>query len=139
VITAGVTDPDMLEHLSRLCGQVSYRQHQADESWQFTEIMSTAMIRQMPDGWALVVRTNCAPVLVRLARGWEQRAYRTLYRHREHIALIDAPAIAAASQHSTIDGSGLLLGELAELADALPAARPDGTGTKNGSHPWSAR
>jgi type IV secretory pathway TraG/TraD family ATPase VirD4 len=140
VITAGVTDPEMLEHLSRLCGQVSYRQHQAEESWQFTEIMSTAMIRQMPDGRALVIRTNCAPVLVRLARGWEHRAYRNLRRRREHIAPVTVPAITAAPDRAAVDGAGLVLGGLAGLAEltelsARPAVKPNG----NGTHPWSGR
>jgi hypothetical protein len=34
------------------------------------------MIRQLPAGFALVIRGGCAPVIARLPRAWKNRAYR---------------------------------------------------------------
>jgi type IV secretion system protein VirD4 len=134
VITAGVTDPEMLEHLSRICDKVSYRQNCQDQSWQFTEIMSPGMIRQLPDGYALVIRTNCAPVVVRLARGWERRDFRRLAGSGELVAPV--PAVTAVPAVSAIDGSGQVLGDR-DLTDALPAASANGNG--HSAYPWDAR
>jgi type IV secretion system protein VirD4 len=104
IITPGVTDPVMLEHLSRLCGRVSYRLHKTDESWQFTEAMSESMIRQLPDGFALIIRANCAVLIARLAAGWKYGPFRRLAR----AGLAVAPVIPAAKP-LTIDGTGLVI------------------------------
>ena len=34
------------------------------------------MIRQLPAGFALVIRGGCAPVIARLPRAWKNSAYR---------------------------------------------------------------
>ena len=39
------------------------------------------MIRQLPAGFALVIRGGCAPVIARLPRAWKNRAYRRARRH----------------------------------------------------------
>jgi hypothetical protein len=38
------------------------------------------MIRQLPAGFALVIRGGCAPVIARLPRAWRNRAYRRARR-----------------------------------------------------------
>jgi hypothetical protein len=40
------------------------------------------MIRQMPAGFALVIRGGLAPVIARLPRAWNNPAYRRARRHR---------------------------------------------------------
>jgi hypothetical protein len=39
------------------------------------------MIRQLPAGFALVIRGDCAPVIARLPRAWNNPAYRRARRH----------------------------------------------------------
>jgi hypothetical protein len=39
------------------------------------------MIRQLPAGFALVIRGGCAPVIARLPRAWNNPAYRRARRH----------------------------------------------------------
>jgi type IV secretion system protein VirD4 len=98
IVTAGVTDPDMLEHLSKMVGRVSYRRKGQDQSYEFSEIMSESMIRQLPSGFALLIRSNCAPVIVKLARGWRYRPYRKLDRQGLAIAPIVLPTVIAAPE-----------------------------------------
>jgi hypothetical protein len=38
------------------------------------------MIRQLPTGFALVIRSNCAPVIARLPQAWKNPAYRRARR-----------------------------------------------------------
>jgi hypothetical protein len=38
------------------------------------------MIRQLPAGFALVIRGDCAPVIARLPRAWNNPAYRRARR-----------------------------------------------------------
>jgi hypothetical protein len=38
------------------------------------------MIRQLPAGFALIIRGGCAPVIARLPRAWNNRAYRRARR-----------------------------------------------------------
>jgi hypothetical protein len=38
------------------------------------------MIRQLPAGFALVIRGGCAPVIARLPRAWKNPAYRRARR-----------------------------------------------------------
>ena len=38
------------------------------------------MIRQLPAGFALVIRGGCAPVIARLPRAWNNPAYRRARR-----------------------------------------------------------
>jgi hypothetical protein len=142
VCTPGVTDPDMLEHLSRLCGKVSYRQHGQDESWQFTEVLSADMIRQLPPGFALVIRASNAVLIARLAKGWRYRPYRRLRRRGQHIAAVPAPADVSAAVPGTVTGrADLALPGTRKPADALPVASAgtSGNGHRGGEHPWSAR
>ena len=133
VITPGVTDPEMLQHLSRLCGKVSYRQHKADESWQFSEVMDESMIRQLPDKHALIVRSNRSVLIARLAAGWDYRPYKRLRRRGEHIAPVAAPAVLAAqpvAEPLSAAAPGTLV--------LTPAPEPVQAGSSNG-HPWSNR
>ena len=42
--------------------------------------MTPEMIRQLPAGFALVIRGGCAPVIARLPRAWRNPAYRRTRR-----------------------------------------------------------
>ena len=43
-------------------------------------VMTPDMIRQLPDGTALVIRSSRAPVVARLPRAWNRLAYRLARR-----------------------------------------------------------
>jgi hypothetical protein len=82
------------------------------------------MIRQLPAGFALVIRGGCAPVIARLPRAWKNPAYRRarLYGHG-----LAEPAAATtayrAPQQPTPD-----------ILDRVPMPWLSGSGTPN---PWS--
>jgi hypothetical protein len=54
------------------------------------------MIRQLPAGYALVIRGGCAPVITRLPRAWKNRAYKRARRAGRATATL-TPALDLAS------------------------------------------
>ena len=46
------------------------------------DVATPDMIRQLPAGFALVIRGDCAPVIARLPRAWNNPAYRRARRRR---------------------------------------------------------
>jgi type IV secretion system protein VirD4 len=86
VILGGVSDPDTLERLSRLCGEVRLRTHtRTRDDWgrrartvthQPVRVLPPELLRTLPDWRALVLRTNLSPVVVRLRMAWRRRDYR---------------------------------------------------------------
>jgi hypothetical protein len=83
------------------------------------------MIRQLPPGFALVIRGDCAPVIARLPRAWNNPAYRRarLFGHALPDPLPWLPP--AADPDSDLDP---------DIPDHLPAAWMPDDGT---SFPWS--
>ena len=74
VFLPGITDTT-LQTASTLCGQASWKlrgQHHVTRH----DVATPDMIRQLPAGFALVIRGGCAPVIARLPRAWKNRAYR---------------------------------------------------------------
>ena len=88
----GITDTATLEAASTLCGQASWRVRGQNHATRHY-VATPDMIRQLPAGFALVIRGGCAPVIARLPRAWKNPAYR-----RARLGHIDAasPAEAAA-------------------------------------------
>jgi len=66
VVLPGVDDPATLEMLSKICGEHSY-QERGEDKWHQHPRMSPSMINQLPDGFALIKRGNCPPVVAKLA------------------------------------------------------------------------
>ena len=81
------------------------------------------MIRQLPAGFALIIRGGCAPVIARLPRAWENPAYRRARR------LGPAPRHAVA-EFPVADGESE-----PDLPDYVPAEWLPDDGTT--SFPWS--
>ena len=79
------------------------------------------MIRQLPAAFALVIRSNCAPVITRLPQAWKNPAYRRARRFGQ------APwhAIAELPAEEEPEPS---------LPDYVPAEWFPSDGT---SYPWS--
>ena len=137
----GLADTATLEAASKLCDRASYRHHSQDQSWQMTEVMSAGMIRQLPVGFALIIRNNLAPVIVRLARGWEHRPYRRLKRRGLHIAPVIAPTMLTATPAVPVAGlavSGTLVLKPAPVPDRAESGNRNGH-RASGGHPWSAQ
>ena len=89
VFLPGITDTTTLQAASTLCGQASWKVHGQDHVTRH-DIATPDMIRQLPAGFALVIRGGCAPVIARLPRAWKNPAYRRARR------LGPAPADTAA-------------------------------------------
>jgi type IV secretion system protein VirD4 len=79
VFLPGITDTTTLQAASTLCGQASWKVHGQDHPSHF-DIATPDMIRQLPAGFALVIRGGYAPVIARLPRAWNNRAYRRARR-----------------------------------------------------------
>jgi len=94
----GITDTSTLEMASKLCGQAAYREH-GQEHWSRHDAVTPDMIRQLPAGFALVIRGGQAPVIAKLPRAWTDRAYKRAQRRGQAAAtLTPAPAAASLSE-----------------------------------------
>ena len=92
ILLPGIKDAGTLKMASDLCGTVAYRVR-GQEHDSHHEVMTPAMLRQLPKGRALVIRGGLSPVVAKLPRAWRERAYRSARRRGEHIAAL-APASA---------------------------------------------
>ena len=85
VILGGVSDPDTLDRLSRLCGDIALRTHSRTRTedgrrartrhYQHVRILPPELLRTLPEWRALILRTNLSPVIVRLRMAWRRRDY----------------------------------------------------------------
>ena len=75
----GITDVTTLDAAAKLCGQASWKVRGQDHATRH-DVASPDMIRQLPAGFALVIRGGCAPVIARLPRAWKNPAYRRARR-----------------------------------------------------------
>jgi type IV secretion system protein VirD4 len=121
VFLPGITDTTTLQAASTLCGQASWTVRGQDHATRH-DVATPDMIRQLPAGFALVIRGGCAPVIARLPRAWTNPAYRRARRlgHAPHDAAADVPAA---------DGE-----PGPDVPDYVPAEWAGGDGT---SFPWS--
>ena len=75
----GITDVTTLQAASTLCGQASWKVRGQDHATRH-DVATPDMIRQLPAGFALVIRGGFAPVIARLPRAWKNPAYRRARR-----------------------------------------------------------
>ena len=114
VFLPGITDVTTLQAASTLCGQASWKVRGQDHATRH-DVATPDMIRQLPAGFALVIRGGCAPVIARLPRAWRNPAYRRARRQ--------APAPAEPARASA-----------PFIPDPVPAGLIPGDGT---GLPWS--
>ncbi len=96
VFLPGITDTTTLQAASTLCGQASWKVRGQDHATRH-DVATPDMIRQLPAGFALVIRGGCAPVIARLPRAWRNPAYRRARRlHAEPVR--ELPPAAAWSE-----------------------------------------
>jgi type IV secretory pathway TraG/TraD family ATPase VirD4 len=81
----GISDPDTLEAASMLCGTAAMKERGLDFHSRHA-VMTPEMIRQLPGGYALVIRGGYAPVIARLPMVWKDRLYRQARRAHQAIA-----------------------------------------------------
>jgi len=94
VFLPGITDTRTLDAASKLCGQAAYTERGQDHHSRH-DVATPDMVRQLPPGFALVIRGGCSPVIARLPRAWNDPAYRRARRHgRATTTLTPAPAPA---------------------------------------------
>jgi type IV secretion system protein VirD4 len=79
VFLPGITDTKTLDAASKLCGQAAYTERGQDHHSRH-DVATPDMIRQLPPGFALVIRGGCSPVIARLPRAWNDPAYRRARR-----------------------------------------------------------
>jgi type IV secretory pathway TraG/TraD family ATPase VirD4 len=117
VILGGVSDPDTLDRLSRLCGDIAVRHHSHTASedgrgartrhYQYVRVLPPELLRTLPEWRALILRTNLSPVIVRLRMAWRRRDYprgRRAARERPPSRLQEASADAGRWE---LPGAGL--------------------------------
>jgi type IV secretion system protein VirD4 len=118
VILGGVTDPDTLDRLSRLCGEIRLRTHSRTHdqyrgrghtvSYEPIPVLPPDLLRTLPEWRALVVRGNLSPVIVRLRMAWKRRDY---HHARQHHGAPHRPRPAAAEppeEPAPVIGYGLI-------------------------------
>jgi hypothetical protein len=116
----GITATGTLEMASTLCGQAPWRVRGQDHATRH-DVATPDMIRQLPAAFALVIRSNCSPVIARLPQAWKNPAYRRARRFGPTVAAAETayPAIEYPEP---------------DIPDHVPAEWLPGNGT---SYPWS--
>ena len=146
----GITDTATLKMASELCGQACFTErdraplygrrggYDADRDRRvWHDVMTPDMIRQLPAGWALVIRGGGAPVIARLGAAWRDPAYKAARRHGTAVARLTPatwPARApAAPPRARPDRPRLWA--VPDIDDQ--AAGDDGDGDDPRAFPWS--
>ena len=80
-ILPGITDPETLRSISSACGSIHMKHHGSD-NYSSVPVMDEAMIRQLPDGAALLLRNNRSPVIIKAGRVWDDKLYKDEQRPR---------------------------------------------------------
>jgi type IV secretion system protein VirD4 len=116
----GITDVTTLDAAAKLCGQASWKVSGQDHATRH-DVATPDMIRQLPAGFALVIRGGCAPVIARLPRAWKNPAYRRARRLPTEPTAESTPYPVFVPQQRGIP-------------DHVPAEWAPGDGP---SHPWN--
>jgi type IV secretory pathway TraG/TraD family ATPase VirD4 len=96
VFLPGITDTTTLQAASVLCGQASWKTRGQPHRDHY-EIATPDMIRQLPTGFALVIRGGYAPVIARLPRAWNNPDYRRARRRHRTLPARPYPLSAPAT------------------------------------------
>ncbi len=74
LLVPGVKNPDTLEAISRLCGDMPYREHGEDKTSRH-RIAPPEVIRELPKKFGFLIQGGFSPVIPRLAMGWRDPRY----------------------------------------------------------------
>ena len=89
VFMPGITATSTLETASRLAGDTAYTERGQEHSTRHP-ILTEAMVRQMPAGYALVLRGGLSPVICRVPVAWRNWRYLLARLRGRHIATVQA-------------------------------------------------
>jgi type IV secretion system protein VirD4 len=134
IATPGISDDELLRQLSSLCGQVCYRERggrrwaDRDDRLTWHDVLTVAMLRQLPPQFMVVIRSAYAPVVAKLARGWRHPEYRRLARIGEAAAPVRDPVMQLAEP---------VLRLLPPLPEELPELAPVSTALSRRAYPFS--
>ena len=124
VFLPGITDTALLKAASELCGQTAFLERGQTHLTRY-DICDPAMLRELPDGYALLVRGGHAPVLAKLPRAWTDRAYKRARRHGRSIYHAPSPEVVAVDREFTL------------TATDAPGAQTSGNGHREAAgFPW---
>jgi type IV secretion system protein VirD4 len=94
VYLPGITDPSMLDAITKLCGTCALKERGQDHHSRI-DVMTPAMIRALPFGYALIIRGGMSPIVAKLPKAWRNSEYRKAQRHGKAVAAITVAATAA--------------------------------------------
>jgi type IV secretion system protein VirD4 len=117
LLVPGVSDPDTLEMVSRLCGEASYAE---DGKRVRCPAAPPEVVNQLPPRFGVLKRTFNAPVLPRLPAGW--RYWRYLLARLAGTDVAPLVAVASGASETFVPLAGLT--ELAALEDELSQPGP---------------
>jgi len=121
----GITDTTTLQAASTLCGQASWKVHGQEHATRH-DVATPDMIRQLPTAFALVIRSNCAPVITRLPQAWKNPAYRRARRLGHAPA---QPLLESMSAHPAMARQA--------IPDHVPADWLPGDEDDDTAYPWN--
>ena len=93
ILLGGISDPQTLEMAEKLSGQVAITERGSDAHARHP-VLSAEMVRELPPGFAVVLRGALAPVIVRLPMAWRDRTYKWALRRGEAVAQLAQPGHA---------------------------------------------
>jgi type IV secretion system protein VirD4 len=137
----GITDTATLKMASDLCGQAAFTESigvhgpesdRGQERRIWHDVMTQDIIRQLPDGHALVMRGSLSPVIARLGIAWKDRAYKAARRAGTAVAQLPTASELPATGTSYAAGRRLVA-----VPDLDPEAGGDGRGDDAPAYPWS--
>jgi hypothetical protein len=123
VFLPGITDTTTLDAAAKLCGQASWKLRGQDHATRH-DVATPDMIRQLPAGFALVIRGGLAPVIACLPRAWKN----PVYRRARHFSQGAAEFIAETVAYPDPQPRG------SHAPGAAPTGWLSGSGT---SHRWN--
>ena len=129
VLLPGISDTKTLDMASKLCGQAAYRER-GQEHHSRADVMTQDMIRQLPNGYELVIRGGLSPVIARVPLAWKDWTYRLARARGTAVAPVQAV---------TSDVTPDLTEELANLLGASGTADRDfrPSDIADEAFPWS--
>ena len=130
VYMPGITATSTLETASRLAGDTAYTER-GQEHFTRHPILTEAMIRQMPAGYALVLRGGLSPVICRVPVAWRNWRYLLARLRGRDIATVQA-APTVLSTEPLAEPEPAALGP-----DTWPGAEIRAApGRPGAQHPW---
>jgi len=135
VLLPGITDPEVLDQAAKVCGQAAFRQR-GQEADTRQDVITPDVIRRLPDGFGLIIRGSCSPVIAKLRPAWKDRLYRKARRHGEAIArLSPAPEPEVVPRSHMAPVPEVWAEEVLALTER---PGPNGHGDVS-AHPWGQR